>query len=284
MPVFSYPNPPFVPLTKILSADVNAKFASLSDFLNVTKLDSTNLQDGGISFSKFTTPVPGDEFKVIRVNSAATNYELANISAPTVQRLLSGSGTYTTSANCRYLRVRLIGGGGGGGSTNPSGSTGSTGGTTTFGSTLLTATGGVGGPVSGTSGGAGGTVTVNSPATAIVSLSGATGCGADATGNESTSGDGAASPFGGGGAGATGAGGAGRANTGTGGSGGGANTGNPVACAGGAGGYIEALILSPSATYAYSVGAGGAGGVVGGAGSNVGGAGGSGVILVEEFY
>jgi hypothetical protein len=46
---------------------------------------------------------------------------------------------------------------------------------------------------------------------------------------------------------------------------------------------VEKLIVNPSATYAYSVGAGGSGGTASGDGS-VGGAGGSGVIIIDEFY
>lgn len=37
---------------------------------------------------------------------------------PTVQRLTSGSSTYNTPSNAKYLRVRLVGGGGGGGGGN----------------------------------------------------------------------------------------------------------------------------------------------------------------------
>ena len=51
---------------------------------------------------------------------------------------------------------------------------------------------------------------------------------------------------------------------------------------GGAGGYIDALITSMSATYAYTVGAAGSGGT-GGSGY-LGGSGGSGYIEVIEYY
>jgi hypothetical protein len=43
------------------------------------------------------------------------------------------------------------------------------------------------------------------------------------------------------------------------------------------------LIASPSATYAYAVGAGGTGQAAGTSGS-AGGAGAAGIIVVEEFY
>ena len=52
---------------------------------------------------------------------------------------------------------------------------------------------------------------------------------------------------------------------------------------GGAGGYVEKIIASPSATYSYAVGAGGTAGTAGSGGS-AGGAGGSGIIIVEAYY
>jgi hypothetical protein len=50
---------------------------------------------------------------------------------------------------------------------------------------------------------------------------------------------------------------------------------------GGAGGYIDAIIMSPSSSYVYSVGAGGAG--QSGSVHN-GGAGAGGIIIIDEFY
>jgi hypothetical protein len=52
---------------------------------------------------------------------------------------------------------------------------------------------------------------------------------------------------------------------------------------GGAGGFVDAIIFSPSATYTYTVGSGGAGGSAGTNG-NAGGAGAAGIIVVEEHY
>jgi hypothetical protein len=91
--------------------------------------------------------------------------------APSVQRFLSGSGTYTTPAGVLYIKVRMAGGGGGGRGT---GGDGGNGGNTTFGTSLLTANGGVGGTSSAT-GGLGGTVTVNSPAVDVSSRQGGQG-------------------------------------------------------------------------------------------------------------
>ncbi len=205
---------------------------------------------------------------------------------PTVQTFTSGTGTYYKPAGCRWIRVRMMGGGGGGGpgTAAPGYTVGATGGTSTFGSSLLTCTGGVGGGgYNEPNGAAGGTATVNSPAIGIGLAGGRSG---GIFYNTQAGGlSGAASPFGGaGGAGsATGTTGglAGAANTGAGG-GGGANTGaNYPGVGGSAGAFIDAMIPNPSASYAYAVGAGGAGGS---GGSTTGGAGGSGVIIVEEFY
>ena len=60
---------------------------------------------------------------------------------PTIQRFTSGSGTYTTPANVKWIRVRLVGGGGGGGGANNS-SASTSGGATTFNAGAQTAGGG----------------------------------------------------------------------------------------------------------------------------------------------
>jgi hypothetical protein len=52
-------------------------------------------------------------------------------------------------------------------------------------------------------------------------------------------------------------------------------------CGGASGGYLEAIITSPSATYGYAVGAAGA---ASSGGTHQGGAGGSGIVIVEEYY
>jgi hypothetical protein len=214
--------------------------------------------------------------------------------SPTAQTFTSGSGTYTTPSGVRWIRVRMAGGGGGGAGSGTAGAgTGGNGGNTTFGSSLLTANGGAGASGGITSGGTGGTVTVSAPATSVGSFQGGSGQGSG-YGSVGTSvlgipgGMGGSTPFAGGGAGGasnSGAGGAGVTNTGAGGGGGGlsATNGSLTGPGGGAGGYVEAIITSPSATYAYAVGAAGTAGTAGTAGA-AGGAGGSGVVIVEEFY
>jgi hypothetical protein len=233
---------------------------------------------------------------VITVNAKGlvTAVSTAALSTPQVTTYASGSGTYTTPANARYLIVEMVGGGGGGsGGGTGSFGVGSNGGATTFGSN--TASYGSGGPTpwSGT-GGAGGSITVGT-GTSLGAFVGAIGGGSAfvAGGNINytvAGGMGGSSYYGGAGPGATyvGGGGAAKGNTGSGGGGGG--TGNDVtACysgtGGGAGGFIKVFIASPSATYSYAVGAGGAGGAAG-SGSNApsGGAGGSGWISVTAYF
>lgn len=219
-----------------------------------------------------------------------SNSSVPSVSPPTVQKFLSGSGTYTAPVSPAplYLKIKMVGGGGGGGGVDGIGvgGTGSTGGNTTFGSSFLVANGGVGGGF-GTNGGAGGTASIAGGALGIA-LSGGQGGGSegdDSSPRNYSGGSGGTNPLGGSGSGGfVDNGQAASANTGAGGGGGGSQftTSHGISAAGGgASGYVEAIVNSPSATYAYSVGIAGAGY----AGSTfVGGAGGSGLILIEEHY
>lgn len=222
--------------------------------------------------------------------------DLSGWTAPTVQKFTSGSGTYTTPAGVKYIRVRAIGGGGGGGGGSTAGSPtdGGAGGNTTFGSTLLVANGGSGG-VRGNStslGGAGGTASLGTGpiGTALTGASG--GCGTNwnvsGTNIRMIAGFGAGSPF----AGPSPGSGAASATLGTpvpnSGAGGGGGYGQDAAVGGvggggGAGGFIDSIIASPSATYAYAVGAAGAAGSAGTNGGP-GSAGAAGYIEVTEYY
>ncbi len=218
---------------------------------------------------------------LIAFNQLATAVQVKISTVPTIQKFLSGTGTYTlptSPATPLYIRVRAVGGGGGGcGPFNPT----SAGGTTTFGTSLITCTGGAaavpGGSVGGT-GGVGGTATATG-------LSGVVQDGANGQGGSGiilyvAGGSGASSPFGGGGGGGAGnsLGSHAAANSGSGGGGGGqGNSGGSSGGGGGAGGYVDVIIPTPSATYAYAVGAAGAGGSGGGNGA-------AGQIIVEEYY
>jgi hypothetical protein len=221
--------------------------------------------------------------------------------APTIQRFLSGSGTYVTPAGVKYIKVRMVGGGGGGeGSARVfggGGGNGGAGGNTTFGTSLLTANGGAGGAYAGIING--GSFTINSPAIAIASANGGNGQTTPVFWSQASlalnmyvvGGLGGNSVFGGGGSSPVeNFGSDGKPNTGGGGGGGGianvsANTSGDrnVGSGGGAGGYVEAIINNPLPSYTYSVGAGGTAGAAGSGGFN-GGAGGSGIIIVEEYY
>ena len=221
-------------------------------------------------------------------NGSTAAWRAANY---TVQKFLSGSGTYNRPASCTSLRIRIMGGGGGGGgcgqTTNPTGATGAT---SSFNAiTAIGGTGGTGG--TGAADGRGGIGGTGGAGTALRIV----GAGGDDAVSVLTvlalSGHGGDGAFGGGGrstsdivgVGSTGI--AGAANSGGGGAG---SLGNAASThssgGGGSGEYAEFIILAPSASYSYVVGGGGAGGIGTGTGAQTGGAGGSGVVIVEEFY
>lgn|GEM_PF-6086315 len=216
----------------------------------------------------------------------------AKTKSPTMQNFTSGTGTYATPSNVSWIKVRLVGGGGGGGGGGTAGSSGngSVGGNTSFGTSLLTANGGGTTTTNGQVSGAGGSATVASPAigTTLSGGGGGDGNGSGVAANV-TGGNGGSSAFGGAGGGGsqhgTGSGRSGATNTGAGGGGGG-NNGSAAANGGGgagSGGYVDAIIFNPLATYSYAVGAAGGAGAAGTSGYT-GGAGGSGYIEVTEFY
>lgn len=250
---------------------------------------SSGSATAGATYSDGTTT-----FTVVSTVSSATLVQMTGSAWPA-----SSSGTLTKSGGTGdstltfyayrkpiSLEVEMVGGGGGGGGAGASSNViGGAGGASTFGSSLLTANGGGGGDNSGNSaiGGAGGTITVNSPAINISSMAGGSGQGS--TGPYGPGGNGASSPFGGaGGGGFTGyqAGKSAENNSGSGGGGaGGSGSSAGGGGGGGAGGFIRALLIDPSATYAFAVGAAGTQGT---ASDKVGGAGGSGCIILTERY
>jgi hypothetical protein len=244
-----------------------------------------------------TTQSSSDNSTKIATTAYVTSAVAASRIAPTTTKYTSGSGTYTTPTSPRsplYIRVRMVGGGGGGSGSTASGASGAggNGGTTTFGSSLLSAGGGSGGAAvtyntTGEVGGAGGTSSLGSGPVGVA-LSGSGGGGGSqsvTSGIASPGGQGGSSAFGGAGYGAGNvvAGGAGATNTGGGGSGGGGTGPGTSGCGGGSGGFVDAMITSPAASYAYAVGSAGSAGTAGTSGY-AGGAGGSGLIIVEEYY
>lgn len=227
------------------------------------------------------------------IRSAGSGTPVWRAIAPTVQKFTSSSGSYTTPANALWIMVEANGGGGGGaGGSNTvslNGGAGGTGAASTFGTGLLVAGGGLNGAgsaVNGALGGVGGTASIG--AALGVAIAGNAGFNA-AVGVSlelNPGGAGGASPcFGGGpqegqsGSGAS----AGAANSGAGGSGAGGGSVGDSGAGGGSGGCVKAIITSPNATYAYSVGTGGTAGTAGTAGG-AGAAGGSGIIVITEFY
>ena len=205
----------------------------------------------------------------------------------TVQTFTTGSGTYTLPANCKAIKVTMVGGGGGGAGGGSTGATaGGGGGNSGFGTTAANAGAG-GAPASTSWQSNGGSAALGTGALGIA-LTGAVGSGGVGfnVGSAYQVGlSGGSSPLGGAGGGAANAAGsAGIANTGSGGGGGGSNISGTGAGGGGAaGGYISAMIAAPSGTYSYAIGAGG---TAGAAGTNgfAGAGGASGFILVEEYY
>ena len=243
---------------------------------NLKKTDGSNLATGDI----LTTADV-----VFRYDG--TNFiKLGAESNITITKYTSGSGTYTIPTNCKYIKVRIDGGGGGGGGSGTTAAnnhgSGAGGGNSTFGTSLLIANGGNGGGGTGiNAGGTGGTATINSPAIGTSFQGGTAPGGSITVASQYLAGNGGGnSAFGGASArGDVSA----SLNTGSGGGGGAGNPLSYVGSGGGASGFIEAIISSPSSTYSYSVGLAGSGGSAG-TGGNPGGAGGSGYIEITEYY
>lgn len=206
-----------------------------------------------------------------------------NASSPTIQKFTSGSGTYTTPAGVKWIRVRAVGGGGGGGASQSGSGTAGT--ATIFGSSLISAGGGSAGAGTAVDGGAGGTASLGTGplGLAIAGAYGSAGAASNSGGAFSPSGGkGGSSVFGGAGQSVVSSGGSAVNAIANSGSGGGGGSGGAFSGGGGgAGGYVDAIIRSPSSTYSYTVGAAGAGGTGTG---NGGGNGGSGFLIIEEFY
>jgi hypothetical protein len=208
--------------------------------------------------------------------------------APKITKYTTGSGTHTLTGSPLYVRVVMVGGGGGGAGSGTTNTPGGNGGASTFGTTLLVANGGSG--ATDYNGAAGGSASLGSGPVgiAMTGSSGASGQVKNVVIAASfAGGNGGASVLGGAPAGNVAFSGSNAAtNSGSGGGGGGnSDNGAAVQCGGGggAGGYVDAIITSPSASYSYTVGAAGTNGVPGTSGFG-GGNGGAGQIVVYEYY
>lgn len=219
------------------------------------------------------------------LNSAAGGFQLLS-GIPLTQTLatrqvLTSSGTYTTPAGARQLRIRMVGGGGGGGGGfgTSNGAAGSDGGDTVFNS--VHAAGGQHGSGGTSSGqGNGGAGTTNGTGSASWRSLGQGGAGGVQSPNAAPGASGGSSILGGGARGGI----AGENALGYGGGGGGGQSGPGGASGGGGQGgeYVELIINSPNSTYAETIGVGGNGGST--AGAYDGGNGFQGVIIVDEYY
>jgi len=229
------------------------------------------------------------EFYVKKPGPDSINYSGAAAVAilPTFQTfILVGAGIYTPTANVKWFKIRMAGGGGGGGAQgNAISPAGSPGQQTIFdGIVANPGLGGTGSLALGL-GGLGGTAGLGG---ARLRLTGESGAPPAPATNAGTSGQGGNTPFfSGGGVGVylNTNGNNGFPNTGGGGSGGGAIAGltNPAA-GGGSSEYVELIITNTLANYNYTIGDGGVGGIgVGGTPRN-GGKGGSSIIDIEEYY
>lgn len=281
-----------IPIKTTNSYDIGSSTLGLRALYFGANSQTVKIQGSSSMSATWTLTLPvtaGTDGYYLKTNGSGVSTWQA-FTTPTVQTFTSGSGTYTTPANVKYIKVRMVGGGGGGsGSGSSGGGNGTSGTSTTFGTSLLTAAFGVLGGYGSAAGGAGGVGTVSAPAIGS-SVTGGAGIGSDYTGAASSiqwsGGSGGDSALGGSGKGSNqSAGSSASANSGSGGAGGGMNgtASSFTGCGGGAGAYIEAIISAPSATYSYTVGAAGSGGSAGTNGS-AGGNGGSGLIEVTEYY
>lgn len=226
------------------------------------------------------TQSPGDN----STKAASTAYVAAAVTAqaaPQVTVYTSSSGTYTTPAGAKYLVVEMVGGGGGGAGSGTTPGAGGAGGNTTFGSSFLTANGGTGGSTAAVTQAAGGTATggdVNIPGGAGQGVNTGLGIVPGGLGGGTVIGPPSASATNFAVAGQSGA-----TNTGAGGGGASASATAGPGGGGGGGAWLRKLVTSPSATYAYAIGAAGTAGTTGTSGA-AGGAGAAGLIHVMAYF
>jgi hypothetical protein len=284
--------------TKVFSANIPL---SMQKFLSGSGTYNLNYQfiiTSGSATAAATYTHNSVTYTVNSTVASSTRVIMSGSAAPLTSGTLtkaSGSGdatiTFSQVLSPKYIEIEALGAGGGGGGSSTTaannGGTGGTGGTTTFGSSLISCTGGLGGTVFGSAPGSGGTATLGTGPIGKA-LSGGYGgmsvgylISADFAGGAM----GGVSPLGGAGSGGA-AGTAGfnaTANSGSGGGGASSPVSGRGGSGGGAGGYANAIIINPSPTYTYAIGAAGTAGSAG-TGGFIAGAGGSGYIEITEVY
>lgn len=267
----------FVPYYSSANAGINR--ISLSNLVGSVGVSSIDAQTGSFTTANGITSTDTPNTVELTAARRTLPTECAGFSGSVCPT--TGTGTYTTPANTLWIEVYMVGGGGGGGAGNAA-TAASNGGDTTFGASA-TAGGGIGG--SNAVAGSGGTASSCTDSTN--GSPGASGQVANSGAWDAAGGTGGNSYLGGGGKGGRGSiGGDAAANSGSGG-GGGAQSTAATAFAGGGGGsgarcYL--LIPSPSATYSFAIGSGGAPYTGPGTGGSNGGSGAAGKIIVIEHY
>ena len=261
-----------------------------------------------LTYNATSLIIPGSQNRSVRAGDSAilqylgsgnwkvisyTPISYAGLQSPQVTVYTSGSGTYTVPTGALYLDVKMCGGGGGGGGSGGAGvAVGAAGGNTTFGSAFLTASGAAatsavgsstyptaatatGGDVNVPGGIAWGSGILNTAVfgAGYVAMGVSSPLGAGGAGGVSSSG----------GTGLTAAGNASGFCAGGGGGGVNANAAYYGGWGGNSGGYLQKIVTSPAATYAYAVGAAGNGGAAGTSGS-AGGNGSGGVIYIIAHF
>lgn len=103
--VFTSTGFPFVPFTKIFSADVNQTFNDIKTLLNTTKLDDTNLQNAGITPTTKLNQTGSTAGQFLSSNGSAVIWANNPVSAQynyilgSAAQVASGSATNSTFAS-----------------------------------------------------------------------------------------------------------------------------------------------------------------------------------------
>lgn len=123
MPLLTYSNSDFVNGTTADADAVNTRFSDIRTLLNTTKLDSTNIQDGGVSRAKLAAGTLahallvndasselsevaiGTAGQVLTVNPTATGYVFAANSTATIEGTVVGSAAQVASSVANYDNI-----------------------------------------------------------------------------------------------------------------------------------------------------------------------------------